>query len=91
MADRTVAEHLAAVLADVRPLPPVLLPLDEALGLVAAAELACRVDLPGFDNSAMDGYAVHAADLTGASATAPIRLPQSRKIRARAASKPASR
>jgi len=75
MADRTVAEHLAAVLADVRPLPPVLLPLDEALGLVAAAELACRVDLPGFDNSAMDGYAVHAADLTGASATAPIRLP----------------
>ena len=72
---RPVVEHLAAVLARVSALSPVSFPLGEARGLVAAAELRSRVDLPGFDNSAMDGYAVRAADLVGASDSAPRRLP----------------
>ena len=75
MADRTVAEHLAQVLAAARPLPPVVVPLGEAAGLVAAMDVASRVDLPGFDNSAMDGYAVRAADIAAATAQAPVRLP----------------
>ena len=75
MADRTVEQHLAAVLAVARPLPPAALPLGAAVGLVAAANVVCLVDLPGFDNSAMDGYAVRAADLLGATPDAPVRLP----------------
>ena len=72
---RPVVEHLAAVLARVSALSPVSFPLGEARGLVAAAELRSCGDLPGFDNSAMDGYAVRAADLVGASESAPRRLP----------------
>ncbi len=72
---RTVAEHLQAVLAAATPLPPVPLGLAEAHGLIAGEELTSLVDLPGFDNSAMDGYAVQAADLTTASEATPVRLP----------------
>ena len=72
---RSVDEHRAAVLALVEPLPPVTLPVGAALGLVLAADVVAAVDLPGFDNSAMDGYAVRAADLTGASAESPVVLP----------------
>ena len=36
--------------------------LSRALGRVLASDLVGRVDLPGFDNSSMDGYAVRAAD-----------------------------
>jgi len=74
VADRTVEQHLAAVLAVARPLPPATVPLPEAAGLVAGADVECLVDLPGFDNSAMDGYAVRAADLLGATSDAPVRL-----------------
>ena len=70
---RSVAEHRLAVLARIVPLPPVSLPLAEAAGLVAAETLTALVDLPGFDNSAMDGYAVRAADLQGASPERPVR------------------
>lgn len=71
---RTVEEHLGVVLAAVGPLPPQRVDLSQALGLVAGADVLCRVDLPGFDNSAMDGYAVHAADVAAASGAAPVRL-----------------
>ncbi len=74
MADRTVAEHLTQVLAIARPLPPAVVALSDAVGLVAAADVASRVDLPGFENSAMDGYAVRAADVTRASPGSPVRL-----------------
>jgi molybdopterin molybdotransferase len=39
--------------------------LDEALGQVLAEEVRSADDVPGFDNSAMDGYAVRAADTPG--------------------------
>ncbi|MSR43532.1 MAG: molybdopterin molybdenumtransferase MoeA [Pedosphaera sp.] len=42
-------------------------PLADALGRVVAADVLAPLDLPLFDNSAMDGYAVRAADVTGAS------------------------
>ena len=38
-------------------------PLDEGLGRVLAASVASAVDVPGWDNSAMDGYAIRTADL----------------------------
>lgn len=39
------------------------MPLPQALGAVLAQDLASRIDLPAFDNSAMDGYALRHADL----------------------------
>ncbi|MEO3751621.1 molybdopterin molybdotransferase MoeA [Streptomyces sp. B6B3] len=41
-----------------RPLPPRTLPLDETLGATLAAPLTALTDLPAFDTSAMDGWAV---------------------------------
>jgi molybdopterin molybdotransferase len=43
-------------------LEPVRVPLDDALGLVAAADVSSAIDVPGFASSAMDGYAVRSVD-----------------------------
>ena len=72
---RTVAEHLAAVLEGVEPLEPVDLPLLEARGLVLAQDVVAPWPLPSFDNSSMDGYAVHAADVAPATESSPVTLP----------------
>ncbi|GAB2674072.1 molybdopterin molybdotransferase MoeA [Kribbella swartbergensis] len=63
------------MLGRVRPLPAFDQPLMEAVGLVLCEDVVSGVSLPGFDNSAMDGYAVQAADLAGASPDNPIALP----------------
>jgi molybdopterin molybdotransferase len=47
-------------------------PLAEARGRVLAADVVARVSLPSFDNSAMDGYAVRAAEVVGAPVTLPV-------------------
>ena len=47
----------------------------DLLGLVTAEPVRSTVALPGFTNSAMDGYAVRAADLRGAAEQSPITLP----------------
>ena len=44
-------------------------------GRVLAADVVAAVSLPSFDNSAMDGYAVRAAELAGADRGAPVELP----------------
>ena len=49
--------------------------LAQARGRVLAADLVAAVSLPPFDNSAMDGYAVRAAELAGAAAQRPVELP----------------
>ena len=49
-------------------------PLQEALGRVLAEDLFAQEDLPRFDKSAMDGYAVKSADLAGASQSKPAVL-----------------
>jgi len=72
---RSVDEHLEAVLGRVTALPAFDQPLMETLGLVLAEDIVSGVNLPGFDNSAMDGYAVRAEDLAGASAEAAVTLP----------------
>ncbi|MGC9369754.1 MAG: hypothetical protein ACP5DX_09485 [Paracoccaceae bacterium] len=55
------------------------LPLDQALGRVLVDPSPAQVDLPPFDNSAMDGYAVSTRDLAG---DGPWRLPVSDRIAA---------
>lgn len=75
MSLRTIDEHLAAILATVRPTRVVELGLREALGCTLGEPVHAAVDLPGFTNSAMDGYAVRASDCIGASPDAPVRLP----------------
>ncbi|MFJ8964339.1 gephyrin-like molybdotransferase Glp [Lentzea sp. NPDC102401] len=72
MSPTTVAEHRQRVAELVGSMPVLQLPLDECLGLVLAADVIAPLDLPPFDNSAMDGYAVLAADLAG---ELPVRLP----------------
>ncbi len=57
----TEEEALSRIIENVRPLPPRRVPLIEARGQFAAADVFARVALPRFDNSAMDGYAVVAA------------------------------
>ncbi len=49
--------------------------LTDADGTVLAADVTAAWPLPGFDNSAMDGYAVNAADVASASKDHPARLP----------------
>ena len=71
----TVEEHLSRIVGTVRRLPPIGLNLLDAQGCVLAQDVTSEVALPGFANSAMDGYAVHAADLAAASETAPVTLP----------------
>lgn len=70
----SVEEALAEILSHVRPLNPERVAILDALGRVLAEEIVSDIDIPPFDNSAMDGYAVRAADVARASAESPVRL-----------------
>src|SRR5690242_20621094 len=72
---RTVQEHRAVVAALLPPTGVEVVSLAEARGRVLAEPVAAAISLPPFDNSAMDGYAVRAADVAGATADAPVTLP----------------
>ncbi|MBX6166999.1 MAG: molybdopterin molybdenumtransferase MoeA, partial [Thermobispora bispora] len=69
---KSVDRHLADILAAVRPLAPLEIDLDHALGTVLAEDVTAPVPLPPFDNSAMDGYAVRAEDVASAPVTLPV-------------------
>ena len=58
----TLEQARAEMLKVIAPLPAETVPLVQAAGRVLAAEVRAAVDLPRFDNSAMDGYAVRAAE-----------------------------
>jgi molybdopterin molybdotransferase len=70
----TVEAYRSACLSAVSPLPAVSLELADAEGCVLAQDVTAAVALPPFDNSSMDGYAVLAADVAGASQDAPAAL-----------------
>ncbi len=70
----SVAEAQHLVLDRVKVLASRLVPLREALGYVLAAPVVAQNDLPPFTNSAMDGFALRADDLAGATAGAPVTL-----------------
>jgi molybdopterin molybdotransferase len=65
----------AYVLDRVAALSPVALAVADAAGLVLADDVRSGEDVPPFANTAMDGYAVLAADTAGATDDAPVRLP----------------
>lgn len=69
-----VGEHRDRILATIRPLPRVEVPLAQALHRTLAEDVLARVDVPGFDNSAMDGYALRRADASSATPEAPVEL-----------------
>jgi putative molybdopterin biosynthesis protein len=72
--DRDEAERRWRQAIDVAPLPAESVPLERALGRVLAEDVRAEVDVPGFDRSNMDGFAVRAEDTWGASEEAPVRL-----------------
>lgn len=63
-------QALALLRATARPLPAMAAPLDAALGGVLAEDVVAPLDLQPFDNAAMDGFALRAADLAAAGETA---------------------
>ncbi|HUP99412.1 MAG TPA: gephyrin-like molybdotransferase Glp [Aeromicrobium sp.] len=71
----TVEDHLERILRALGPLEAYDQPVVESLGLPLHENLIAPIDLPRFDNSAMDGYAVRAEDVAGAAASSPITLP----------------
>lgn len=71
---RTVDEYRDGILAGIGVLSPIELPLSSAHGCVLAADVAAPWPLPSFDNSSMDGYAVLAADVAGATPDQPAVL-----------------
>jgi molybdopterin molybdotransferase len=78
----TVEAYRTAVLAAITPLAPTSLELAAAEGCVLAEDVTAAVALPSFDNSGMDGYAVQADDVTGASQDSPATLPVTGEIAA---------
>jgi molybdopterin molybdotransferase len=70
-----VQQHLDRILATVKVIRPFEQGVLDAQGCVLAEDVAARGSLPGFTNSAMDGYAVRAQDVAGASPDAPVLLP----------------
>lgn len=72
---KPISEALAAMLPAFAPRGQERVQLESALGRILAEPSLAREDLPPFSNSAMDGYAVRAADLVGASSESPRALP----------------
>jgi molybdopterin molybdotransferase len=66
---------IAATLVPLGPEQTETLALTAALGRVLAADLICPIDVPAHDNSAMDGYALHGADLQADAPTTLRALP----------------
>lgn len=71
---RTVEEHQRLVLAGLEPLEAEEVALADAFGRTLRAPVTARVEIPVFDNSAMDGFAVRFEDVATASAKHPVRL-----------------
>src|SRR5215469_12567650 len=69
--DRDEAERRFRAAIDLAPRDVERVPLDTALGRVLAAEVVSPVDVPSFDRSNVDGFAVTAEDTFGASEEAP--------------------
>ena len=72
--DRDRAEQRWREVIRVAPCAPETVGLDEAWGRVLAEDVHAEVDVPGFDRSNMDGFAVRAKDTFGASEEEPVRL-----------------
>ena len=70
----SVEEALDTILAQLRPVDPEVVPLTQSFNRVLAESVRSPVNVPPFANSAMDGYAVIAADTQSGSPETPVRL-----------------
>ncbi|OBF92912.1 molybdopterin molybdenumtransferase [Mycobacterium sp. 852002-51163_SCH5372311] len=77
---RSVTEHQRVVAEMIRARPAIAVPLAEAQGLLLADDVVAPLSLPVFDNSAMDGYAVRAEDISSATPEQPVVLPVAEDI-----------
>ena len=71
----TYQDALRLILDLAQPLPARFVPLEDALGRVAAGPVLAPEPVPPFTNSAMDGFALRAEDGASASPERPVRLP----------------
>lgn len=69
-----VEEAVALVVNRLQPLPVARVPAAEAVGCVLAEDVVSTIDLPPFANSAMDGFALRATDVEGATEEQKVRL-----------------
>ena len=72
---KSIPAALDAILAAFAPLGSERVGLHDAQGRVLSESLCARFDMPSFNNSAMDGYAVRSEEVAGASAESPVWLP----------------
>lgn len=70
----TIDEHRAVIRRQLPEFEPIELRAEEILGLVLAQDVVGQDPVPAFDNSAMDGYAVQAADVAETTDDDPVRL-----------------
>lgn len=81
----TVSEAKELILSSVEPLPACAVPLADAFNCVLAEDITATINLPPWDNSAVDGYAVRAGDVSSAGENNPIHLHVTSEIPAGAA------
>src|SRR5437867_3888867 len=72
--DRDEAERRFHAVLDLRPLEAEDVLLEEALGRILGSDVIAPIDVPGFDRSNVDGFAVRATDTFGASEDRPAKL-----------------
>ncbi|MGH7539891.1 MAG: gephyrin-like molybdotransferase Glp, partial [Gemmatimonadota bacterium] len=70
----SVEDARERVLSKTKVLSPLRLPLTDAHGCVTAEDIVATADLPEFASSAMDGFAVRASDVAGATPSSPVEL-----------------
>jgi len=80
VASRDEAEARFRSHLELAPLGEEIVPLAQSRGRVLARDIAAAVDVPGFDRSNVDGFAVRAADLERARPDAPQRLRLNREV-----------
>ena len=73
-------QALTIVIDNVGPLAIERVAIVDALGRTLAEEIRSPRDIPGFDNSAMDGYAVRADEVASATAEHPMKMPVAEDI-----------
>ena len=78
----SVHEATEKIIAGVTPLRVERVLLSDSLGRALAEDLVADATLPPWNNSGMDGFAVRAKDIKGASKESPIRLVVTRHVRA---------
>ncbi len=59
-----VAEARTIIASKAKTLPPVILPIEKTLGLTLAEDVYAALDIPAFDQSSMDGYAICLEDIS---------------------------